>query len=182
MVQIVHQLCLPEIAENRAWFLDRNERDGNMNRIEFRVQHRVDADIGQSPEVAPVIDGRALSQLVSEFEAAKQFDVVGGYGGIFPGWSRYPPLEAYYLGESGDQYWDGLGKIAVLECDGCGEIGCRPLLVKVTVDTERVTWNQFEQPHRPGRDYSDFGPFVFSKDSYVGAVVNALPAIPREAD
>jgi len=33
-----------------------------------------------------------------------------------------------------------------------------------------VTWTEFEQPHRKGRDYSGFGPFEFARATYEDAV------------
>jgi hypothetical protein len=48
----------------------------------------------------------------------------------------------------------------------CGEVGCWPLCCRVELAAEVVVWKHFEQPHRPDRDYSSFGPFAFLRDSY----------------
>jgi len=36
-----------------------------------------------------------------------------------------------------------------------------PFTCLVVATEHEVTWQNFEQPHRPTRDYSSFGPFVF---------------------
>ena len=36
-----------------------------------------------------------------------------------------------------------------------------------------VTWDAFAHPHRPGRDYSGFGPFRFGEASYRHAAQDA---------
>jgi hypothetical protein len=33
-----------------------------------------------------------------------------------------------------------------------------------------VVWTKFRQPHRPKWDYTNFGTFVFSRESYVSAL------------
>jgi hypothetical protein len=42
----------------------------------------------------------------------------------------------------------------------------------VIVDETTVTWTEFEQPYRPGRDYTSFGPFVFSRTDYEAAIAD----------
>lgn len=39
-------------------------------------------------------------------------------------------------------------------------------MAQVHADGERVVWADFEQPHRPTRDYSAFGPFSFERSAY----------------
>jgi hypothetical protein len=39
------------------------------------------------------------------------------------------------------------------------EWGCWPLLARIAVTDELVTWDSFEQPHRKERDCTVFGPF-----------------------
>lgn len=36
----------------------------------------------------------------------------------------------------------------------------------VTTSSETVTWSEFTNPHRPGRDYSGLGPFTFVRRQY----------------
>jgi hypothetical protein len=72
-------------------------------------------------------------------------------------------------------------KIAVLGCGDCGEVGCWPLYTNVQATNDTVAWFDFEQPHRRQRDYSGFGPFLFSRDTYEQAVEEVVTAI-RAAD
>ena len=77
--------------------------------------------------VTPAVNGVRLPDLVTKFEEAKNYEPVGGYGGIIPGWFDYGPLEKYFLGEYGqDSYWAKLGTAYILGCK-CGEVGCWPL-------------------------------------------------------
>ncbi|WP_189334929.1 hypothetical protein [Actinoplanes ianthinogenes] len=118
--------------------------------------------------------------LVAGYERAAGFDVPGQYAGLVVDFFRYGDLTDYLLGrpEGGDR--GDLGAIALLGCD-CGEFGCWPLQAQVVADEERVTWRGFVQPHRPKRDYWDFGPFVFERRQYEQAVRDAA-AILAERD
>ena len=133
-----------------------------MNRLEFRLGSLE----GQAPgvrTVIPWIDGRPLLDIVRDFETAMGFDVPGEYDGIVPAFFRFGPLEEHYLGKG-----PRTGHAQVLGC-GCGEAGCWPLFVAVTAGPGTVTWSEFEQPHRPGRDYSGLGPLVFERAAYDAA-------------
>lgn len=121
-------------------------------------------------EVIPAVDGTYLTELVDSYERKAGFRPPFGYAGIVPEFSRsYGDLAAYYLGESPSKWWKRRGKIAVLGCI-CGNLGCWPLHTRVTTDDSHVGWSEFEQPHKPDRDYSGVGPFVFERTSYVAAV------------
>jgi hypothetical protein len=120
--------------------------------------------------VTPVVNGAPLTQLIKSFEDGQQFEPAGGYGGLVPQFFDYGPLDRYLMGDcEPDSYWARLGSIYVLGCD-CGEVGCWPLLCRVTLDSDAVVWDRFKQPHRPERDYSQFGPFVFDAAQYRTAV------------
>lgn len=117
-------------------------------------------------EVTPTVDGVPLTDLVEAYEADQRFDVVGGYGGLVPAWSR------------GGLATDLLpGRAAVLACE-CGELACWPLQATIVVDGDVVTWSDYEQPHRPGRDYTGFGPHRFDRAQYESAVAAAARARP----
>ena len=73
-------------------------------------------------------------------------------------------------------HWARRGVIALLGCD-CGEVGCWPLESQVLIENDLVTWRGFAQPFRPQRDYGTFGPFIFRKSQYDGAVHEAAAAI-----
>jgi hypothetical protein len=124
----------------------------------------------------PVVDGVRLSDLVTAHEAAAGFDVVGGYGGLVLDQFRFGDLDRYLVG---DGSWPGPGTASLLGCE-CGEVGCWSLDARVTVADGLVVWDRFRQPHRPQRDYADFGPFVFDERAYRAAVDEAAAAVtPR---
>ena len=54
------------------------------------------------------------------------------------------------------------------------EVGCWPLEAQIRVEDELVSWSAFTQPHRPDRDYLDFGPFTFRRTHYDQAVREAV--------
>jgi hypothetical protein len=136
------------------------------------------AAVGESrPEISvtPSVDSTSLGELVAAFEAEQHFEPAGGYGGLIPQFFNHGSFDRYLLGEfDEDSYWARRDGIYLLGCS-CGEVGCWPLLCKVEVDGGTVTWSRFRQPHRPDRDYSQFGPFVFDADQY-REVVAALSA------
>ena len=39
-------------------------------------------------------------------------------------------------------------------------------MAHIETEGESVKWTTFQQPHRPQRDYSAFGPFIFDADRY----------------
>jgi hypothetical protein len=120
--------------------------------------------------VVPLVNGTALTDLVSAFEGEHGYEPVGGYGGLIPEFFKYGSLDRYFMGEfEPDSYWTRLGGLYVLGCD-CGEVGCWPLLCQVSREGNAVVWDQFRQPHRKDRDYSQFGPFVFDAVQYLVAV------------
>jgi hypothetical protein len=111
--------------------------------------------------VVPSIDGTALTDLVTVFERDRHFEPIGGYGGITP--------------EFLVDFMAGLDTIYVLGCN-CGEVGCWPLMCRVRLDGALVIWDEFRQPYRPDRNYSEFGPFVFDRVEYTAAVEQAQHA------
>ncbi|HEX4301257.1 MAG TPA: hypothetical protein VHZ78_00585 [Rhizomicrobium sp.] len=118
--------------------------------------------------ITPCIDGRLLSDRVSEFETQQGFDLAGRYVGLPPGGYRYGPFDQYFLGLT--FRFDDLGGIHVLACRYCGFVGCWPLLCKVSIVAREVHWSDFRQPHRKKWDYSGFGPFVFERAAFDAAV------------
>ena len=107
-------------------------------------------------------------------------DIAGGYAGLVIEFFKYPPLSQYYMVEGDeDGYWKSEGGIYLLGCE-CGEVGCWPLIARVTSTANTVTWDGFKQPHRAERDYSKFGPFIFDAEQYQSAIADAERAISRE--
>ena len=130
-----------------------------MNTLQLRVDV---SDEEYGAEVRVLIDGRDLIELARavevEFAAADgQPQLAGAYRGLDPVlWRELP--EAY-----------GDGRAAVLACE-CGQPGCWPLRVRITVARETVTWSDFEQPHRAAWQLEHLGPFVFPRASCEAAV------------
>jgi hypothetical protein len=119
-----------------------------------------------------VVNGLSLSQAVLRFEQERRFLPAGGYGGLIPSWFNYDPLTNYFLGNfEPSSYFSAMARIYVLGCE-CGEVGCWPLVCKVNPMRDKIVWDSFQQPHRPERDYSTFGPFEFCEPQYRGAVAD----------
>jgi hypothetical protein len=87
------------------------------------------------------------------------------YGGLVPSYFNFGSAEAHFLSS----------EVPLLGCE-CGEWGCWPLLAKIVVTADEVRWTDFQQPHRPKRDYSGFGPFGFRRADYEAAVRAIAPA------
>ncbi|WP_460366520.1 hypothetical protein [Actinocorallia lasiicapitis] len=118
-----------------------------------------------------MIDGQLLVDLIDRFEITADMTPAGdAYGGLIPEFYRFGPLDEHFLGKENL----GLGpKTAVLGCE-CGEVGCWPLMTRITPTGDLVVWNDFEQGHRPTRDYSAFGPFLFDRQQYDKALADLL--------
>ncbi|MEV5576381.1 hypothetical protein AB0L06_40665 [Spirillospora sp. NPDC052269] len=142
--------------------------DGGLHTIEFAVRQRPERRVH---EVVPIFDGWSLLELIDQFETGLRMRPAdGAYGGLIPTFYRYGPLDEYFLGKE----TPGLGpKTAVLACE-CGEVGCRPLTTQITSTGNLVVWNDFEQVHRPARDYTAFGPFLFDQAQYDQALATLL--------
>ena len=127
--------------------------------------------------VIPVVAGTPLPEMISAFEHEKHYEPAGGYGGLIPQYFNYGPLDRYFFGDFDDgSYFARMGRIYVLGCE-CGEVGCWPLVARVKVDEDSVVWDSFQQPHRPGRDYADFGSFVFKRRLYRHAVADLMAGL-----
>jgi len=123
------------------------------------------------------VNGMSLIELVRRAElpsaqADDEEELAGTYVGLVPGYIRID-LASQFLGSPGTSLSPGPDeKTALLSCN-CGEVGCSPLLARVTVDDETVTWDEFEQPTRPDWDYDGFG-FTFSRPQYEQALLDML--------
>jgi hypothetical protein len=137
------------------------------------VLRTVSFEIGSGNVLAvmPYVEGASLAALVEAYERAKGYHPAGGYGGLITTYfKRRPPVE-YFTGKSESEY--GRGIIYLLGCT-CGEVGCWPLIASVNQKDDTIRWNGFVQPHRRGRDYSEFGPFTFSRAQYENAAQDLL--------
>jgi hypothetical protein len=133
--------------------------------VRFLLRMRPDRNVH---EVVPVVDGELLTGLVDEFEMAEGMQPAGGaYSGLIPAFFRFGPLDEHFHGRS----TNAMGpKTALLGC-ACGEWGCWPLMARIVVTKGWVTWDAFEQPHRPGRDYGSLGPYRFPRRQYDAALM-----------
>lgn len=120
--------------------------------------------------ITPAVNGAPLTEMIAKSELEQHFEPVGGYGGLIPQWFNYGSLDHYLLGEvDQNSYFEKIGGIYILGCQ-CGEVGCWPLMARIRAEGDSVVWESFQQPHRPERDYSWFGPFVFDAAQYREAV------------
>lgn len=121
------------------------------------------------------VNGVELPELVREAELPSarsndEEDMAGNYIGLVAGYMRID-LAGQFLGGQGTPMFDGSReKTQLLGC-GCGEVGCSPLMARVTVTDETVIWEEFEQPTRPDWDYDGFGPFTFDRAQYEQALM-----------
>jgi hypothetical protein len=148
-----------------------------MDRIEFVSRPYRDGDRDSGIQIK--INGRDLVDLVRAVENPFAYkegaaSIAGAYAGLPPDVETCPPSR-HFLGEpSGALYRYG-AKTQVLGCE-CGEVGCWPLLCLIEASQTRVTWAQFEQPHRNGKGaqspwkYDEFGPFEFDRGQYDAAL------------
>jgi hypothetical protein len=120
-------------------------------------------------EVAILINGRNLIDLVGEVEAAFT-EWPGNYAGLTAHMLGLPSELLLGRATQGD-------KVALLCCGDCGDIGCWPIRARITMLEDRVVWEAFEQPHRNGTDssldfwdYGALGPFSFEKQAYLAAL------------
>ncbi len=126
--------------------------------------------------VSALVDGVALADLAERFESARDYNPAGGYGGLIPAYFNFGDLTAYFMGRA-DRQFPAPRRAYLLGCGDCGEVGCWPLEAAVVVTDDAVTWAGFRQPHRPDRDYTGFGPFVFDRRQYEQAVRAAVEGL-----
>jgi hypothetical protein len=140
--------------------------------LHFEIGKREDPAAGLVDAVGIFINGSSLVDMVREVElpfAASEGKprLAGKYVGL--------PLEAILfpsrrlLGDREERYDDWGGRISVLGC-GCDEVGCWPLQVVIAATENRVTWSDFEQPHRKSWRHDRLGPFVFERGAYERAL------------
>lgn len=139
------------------------------NVLSFDVSNRGEGD---ATLITACVDEVMLTALAAQFERSHGMDPAGGYSGLIPEFFCYGPLDRYFLGRA--DFLGMSGRIYVLGCE-CGEVGCWPLECLVNARDREVIWEGFKQPHRPERDYSSFGPFVFKLEQYE----EALRSLPK---
>ncbi|MFD5180994.1 hypothetical protein ACFWM1_34645 [Nocardia sp. NPDC058379] len=124
-------------------------------------------------QIMPRIDTIPLTDLIDTFEICAGMEPAGdAYGGLVPVFFRLEPAMDHFHGSS----YVMRQKAPVLACS-CGEMGCWPLLTRITLTGDLVVWDCFEQPHRTTRDYTALGPFLFDRDQYDKALQELDAAI-----
>ncbi|HEV3190738.1 MAG TPA: hypothetical protein VGY54_09600 [Polyangiaceae bacterium] len=137
-----------------------------MKTVRFLARPR--ADLGEVIEIVPAIDDAELTDLVHAFEQRAGMETRStSYGGLIPSYFNFGSIDDHFLGVA---WRESNRKSPLLGCS-CGEWGCWPLLARIVVAKDSVTWSEFEQPHRKGTDYSAFGPFSFVRTQYERALV-----------
>ena len=121
------------------------------------------------------VNGVELPDLVREAElpsarSDEEEEMAGNYIGLVAGYMRID-LAGQFLGGQGTPMFEGGGEQTALLGCGCGEVGCSPLMARITVTDQTVTWDDFEQPTRPDWDYKGFGPFSFDRAQYERALM-----------
>lgn len=125
-----------------------------------------------------LVNGRDLAELVRAVElpfarGEGEESIAGTYCGLPLG--DVSPPSRHFLGEPSSDLYCYDEKVQILGCQ-CGEPGCWPLLCRITIGTETVTWTEFEQPHRTGRNsraawsYDRLEPLEFDRRQYNAAV------------
>lgn len=157
----------------------------------------LDEEMDGTHLVVPIVDGTRLEDLVERYELLRGLSPAGGYGGIVAEHCPSGTLPDYFRGQRRSfaearrvPRWDRRlrprrlrgrdPRIEVLACGSCGEGGCWPGSVTVSLGETDVVWSGFGNSHRPEWDYSGLGPSYFSRRQYedaldqLGAVVDRL--------
>ncbi len=131
---------------------------GPTDDIEFK-------NLGNAVEI--IVNGRNLIEVLREIEAPwakwEGSDIGGQYCGLRP--QHVLPPSRHFWGEPSLEYEPGKGKVPILGCSLCGHHHCWPMLVRMSVAGNVVSWTHFEQPHRPKWKYRDLF-FQFDLSQY----------------
>jgi hypothetical protein len=145
-----------------------------MDTIRFEIGEIADPASGLVDAVDIFVNGRNLVDILKEAEqpfAPREGkpDLAGGYVGLSPEEVFLPSPRLF--GEPTTHYDRDArdGKIAVLGCV-CGDPGCWPLRVEITLRDDLVIWSDFEQPHRAAWRYDEMRPLVFDRAQYLFAL------------
>jgi hypothetical protein len=149
-----------------------------MDEVSFELAPAGEQFADDLKQIRIEVNGTEFPELVRDVElpAARlegDAELAGNYVGLVPGYVRMD-LAGQFLGGGGARlYEDDEDKVQLLGC-GCGEVGCSPLLARITVSDDTVTWDEFEQPQRPDWDYQALGPFTFERAQYERALFELL--------
>jgi hypothetical protein len=141
------------------------------------IAFRIDADSAIWIEV----NGRPLAELVGEVErpfAEREGspDIAGNYAGLA---SRLlDSVDDHYHGAPGSDLVCGPRDHTVLLGCECGEPGCWPLMARIEVGPETVSYSDFTQPHRDERwSYDAMPVLTFEREQYEEALAGLRTAL-----
>jgi hypothetical protein len=137
--------------------------------LQIRIAHRPYESLGSAFESARtfcdfLIDGQSLADILT----TRGFDLISVL------WIDAPEN----LGRAATQRLLRLqgadcpnDRRTLYVCSECGDIGCAAITVRVESAAETFTWKEFgyENSYEPGvshEEFTDLGPFVFSRDEY----------------
>jgi hypothetical protein len=138
-----------------------------MNTIQFKVEKSQELE---HHVLNIYLNNVNLIEFIKQYEVQFEPKIAGGYEGLNTNYldNLYEHL---YGNLDENDLFNYNGKTQVLGCN-CGESGCWPLLVKITVNDETIVWSDFEQPHRSEDsaggywDYSNLKQLEFDKKDY----------------
>ena len=119
-----------------------------------------------------LINGTDMIALLEQYELRFiDENHAGNYMGLMPGYDLpYPEIyqDNFIMRTPSEEVPSG--KSLILTCR-CGEPGCGAMVSDIKYSGNKVTWEAFEEPHLQDEwNYDEFGPFVFDREQYEGAV------------
>jgi len=142
--------------------------------LSVRKNENFDPNTLVGEEVVDIyINGREIRDIIREVELP--FAIHDGKAEIAGDYERLEPKDVFlpnrhFLGEPDNRCLQKNGKVPILRCK-CGDFGCYPLYVRITIQKDRVVWSDFENPWNTSEwkkepwDYSSLY-FVFERDNY----------------
>jgi hypothetical protein len=143
----------------------------HMDRLELRLDSGQDEDLGRWVGVHLLVNGVDLRDLVTDYELRCGYDPAGDYDAIDE--QGLQPAIARLTGIPNS--WPGGDRTVLLVCQSCRDEGCWPIYARVVMGGDVVEWRDFEQPHRPERDYSGLR-YTFARPAYDAEISRVLGA------
>ena len=136
-------------------------------------------EINGLPGLEVLLDGVPLLKMLQDWESTLESDdskkVTLGHGPIIYWHSQF--LHGWLNEKIYEDAVASPAKASVLGCT-CGELGCNPLEISVTLTEETVTWSDFFQFFQSFRPDYIFAPLTFHRDQYEAEVRRAISTAP----
>ena len=148
-----------------------------------RLTLQIEKNEWQVDIVRILINGIDLIETAREIEApfaeAEEHPRISGAYQPLPAEGILPPSQHFLGRPEGVYVYDG--RVQLLACHSCGEPGCWPLTVMISVHKDTVIWSDFKQPRRGPNSilhwrYDNLGPFVFDRQPYEDELEKARAA------